>query len=242
MRLINNKRKIYFLLNSLTEFDFKRLLPLYFPSRTYSIYVGTEIPKKPEEFTLIIPINYRKIIKDPSNFSNFVIFHSSDLPRGRGWAPIANTILTNQDMYTLTGFQPNTKIDDGKIVSKISMPMSKSYTATLLRKWDMELTMISVRIIADKMPNNLLSIEQVTNDATFYERRSPVLNEIFIDAPLSESLNLLRAAENQHPCYARIYGTTFKISLDLIDKLEFPENTKINLVGLKQELVIKDYF
>ena len=211
------------------------------PSTHFRIRVGTEIPKNPTKFSIIVPWSYRSQIQHTERYKNLVIFHSSDLPRGRGWAPLANLFLKNIPEYTLTGFLPNSKIDDGDIIIKITFPMETIYTATILRKWDAQLTIIATRILLDKLKNDeFIGIKQEITRATYFEKRIPEMGELNLNSSIVEQINLLRSAEHDHPSYIVYEGEKFKIVIDPFEPPKFPENIKVNFPKSAEEFDLRE--
>ena len=47
-----------------------------------------------------------------------MLSHPSNLPKGRGFSPIAWEILNNSDKLTFTLFETNEKVDDGETTIK----------------------------------------------------------------------------------------------------------------------------
>jgi methionyl-tRNA formyltransferase len=204
--------------------------------------VGTEIPKDSVTYSLIVPINYRKFIENASNLDNLVIFHSSDLPKGRGWAPIAYTILENRKFFTITAFTPNEKIDDGNIVLKVSFEMQYGYTAKLLRLWDIEIMLICTRLLIEKFQNSpLRGITQPGDNATYNKRRYPEMGEIDPNTTLRDSFELLRSSEEGHPCFTIINGVKFKIFIEPEQIPAFPEHILVEIPALGEKFELNDY-
>ena len=107
------KQKIFFLVNDFSEFDFNEYLKKHLTH--VEITVGNSLPSNTDDFDLIILWSYRKIIKNIENKNNIILFHSTDLPKGKGWAPIYYSIFNNEKFFTISGITASNKVDSGKI-------------------------------------------------------------------------------------------------------------------------------
>lgn len=236
------RKKVFFLLNSLEEYNFDQYVRKYLPRSQFRILIGTELPKDSTKYSIIIPWSYRRQIQNTKNYKNLVIFHTSDLPQGRGWSPIANLFLNDSPMYTMTGFLPNRKIDDGDVILKLSFPMKSVYTATILRKWDEELSVVATRILLDKFDGNELSgKEQENSQATYFEKRNPEMGELNLNDSLLEDLNLLRSAEDEHPCFIFYQGDKFRVTIEPMDPPIFPQDIRVVFPKTGEQVQLKDY-
>lgn len=236
------RKKVFFLLNSLEEYNFDQYVRKYLPRSQFRILIGTELPKDSAKYSIIIPWSYRRQIQNTKSYKNLVIFHTSDLPQGRGWSPIANLILNDTPMYTMTGFLPNRKIDDGDVILKLSFPMKSSYTATILRKWDAELSIVATRILLDKFDGKELSgKEQEDSKATYFEKRNPEMGQLNLNISLLEDFNLLRSAEEDHPCFIFYKGDKFRVTIEPMDLPIFPQDIRVVFPKTGEQVQLKDY-
>ena len=92
-------KRLFILLNNITDFNFSSELETYLPN--YLVDIGTDMPISPNDYDLIVAWSYRKIIKKIPNPNNIIIFHSTDLPNGKGWAPIYNSIVNENKFFTI---------------------------------------------------------------------------------------------------------------------------------------------
>ncbi len=89
-----------------------------------------------DNYDLIYLLSYNKIISK-HNIEKFggriLVFHSSDLPYGRGWAPIYNAMIGSSTEHTITLCYAATKVDSGNILLKARLPIGVNYNASMLR-------------------------------------------------------------------------------------------------------------
>ena len=135
-------KKIFFVVNNIKEFEFENLITKYLPK--VDIKIGKLLPKNVKKYDLIILWNYKKIIKDLPKENNVILFHSSDLPKGKGWAPIYYSIISKQKYFIISGIIANEKVDAGDIIVKARFKIQVNYTAGFLRKLDNEISIILI--------------------------------------------------------------------------------------------------
>tara|TARA_Y100001970_G_scaffold292364_1_gene433401 strand:- start:5404 stop:6081 length:678 start_codon:yes stop_codon:yes gene_type:complete len=217
--------KIFFLINSLKEFNFNEEIKNYLSN--YSVTVGESLPRNIKEYELIVIWNFRKIINNIPDNRNIMIFHSSELPDGKGWAPIYHNIARGLKFHTVSGILANEKVDSGDIVVMAKFPLKDTYTATLVRKWDKEICILLVKKVLEHFENRVISGKKQKGEGTFYPKREPSDNYIPFDSRISDVINHLRACEEQHPAHFFYKNTKYIVSIKPEKEPEFPKNLKI---------------
>ena len=144
------KKNICILLNDISEYDFEDLLNSYLTEDKYDVCVTDRLPKNFQSFDLIIPWSYQKIIKNLNQSNNIVIIHSSELPFGRGWAPIYYSIKEGQLNYVISCIFATDEVDRGDIIVRASFPILPEYNATFLRKVDREVSFLLIKKMAKR--------------------------------------------------------------------------------------------
>ena len=193
--------RICILLNNFDEFNFGELLYRYLPIDRFDVEVAVNFPDDPTQFQLIIPWNYRRIIKQAERSGNVVIIHSSDLPEGRGWAPIFHAFQEEKPEYVISAIFAASEVDAGDIIVRARFQINHDYTAPFIRKLDEELSLVLVAKILEQWPEgNLIGIKQI-GGGTYRNRRDIKDNEIDISKNLKTLLPLLRGVENNQPAF-----------------------------------------
>jgi len=219
------KKKIFFLVNNLEEFCSYDLLKKYLYD--VSITVGETFPEHPEDYDLVILWNYKKIIHGLNGISNIILFHASDLPKGKGWAPIYYTIVNKEEYYTITGLFAANEVDSGDIIVKARFKMKDNYTATILRQWDNDISLILIKKILEKFKDKPLKGMKQTGNETYFKRRYRDDNEISLDERLKEIVDKLRASEPQHPAFFFYNGYKYFIFIQPEFEPKFPDDLEI---------------
>lgn len=223
-------KKLYILVNKLSEFSSFQYVEEYLNDVLVSI--GESFPQNNDEYDLILLWNYKNIIRELGSKSNVVVFHSSDLPRGKGWAPIYYTIANKEEYYTVTGILANEQVDAGNILVKARFKMKDNYTADQLRDWDNRIMLMLSRELIHKQTAGGFGGMPQEGAETFYKRRKPEDNEVNTDETLGSMLNHLRACELQHPAFFWFNNTKYFIYICPEIKSEFPTDLEIEFYGL----------
>ena len=193
--------RICILLNNLDEFNFGELLYRYLPIDRFDVEFAVNFPYDPSQFQLIIPWNYRKIIEQSEQYNNVVVMHSSDLPDGRGWAPIYYAFSEGKEWYVMSAIFAANEVDTGDIIMRARFQIEDGYTAHFIRKLDNELTlMLIVKILQQWPEGNIVGMKQV-GVGSYRKRRHPKDNEIDVNNTLVKLIPNLRGIESTGPAF-----------------------------------------
>jgi len=218
-------KKILFVVNSIEEFDFNHLLKKYLSN--VNIFIGEDLPDDPKSFTFIVLWSYRKLVKIDKSHNNIILFHSSDLPEGKGWAPIYNTVVSEKEYFYITGILANEKVDSGDILVKARFRMKNNYTADYIREWDKEISILLLQKVLENFQGKKLKGLKQEGLSSYYPRRNPEQNEISISSTIGSIFNHLRACEHRHPAFFFINDTKFLVFIKPEEEPTFPVDLEI---------------
>jgi methionyl-tRNA formyltransferase len=217
--------KIYFLLNCLSEFKAGNYFDKYLPSCQLSM--GVNLPDNPKDYELVVPWNYKKIIQG-YKCNNIVIFHSSDLPKGKGWAPIFNAFANKLEEYVISAILLDENVDAGDVICKAKFKIKNNYTAEFIRQVDEEITMIMIAKILEKFKGiKLTGIKQDKTKESYYKRRYPKDNKLDINTELRNLIPMLKGCEKKHPSFFEYNGDEFIVSIKPKIQPSFPKDLEI---------------
>lgn len=218
-------KKVFFLLNKISEFNFANLVDKYLSDCTVAI--GEDLPDDTEGYDLIVLWSYRKILSNVADRKNIILFHSSDLPEGKGWAPIYNTIEKGKEYYVISGIFAGREVDSGDIIVKARFRMKDNYTAEYIREWDKEISVRLIREILTRFDKKEIKGMKQVGVKSFYPRRRPEDNEISLDAKVGDVVDKLRACEKNHPAFFVYRNTKYKILIEPWEAPQFPEDIQV---------------
>jgi methionyl-tRNA formyltransferase len=224
--------RLFFVLNSLDDFDFGPLLDKYLPTR--DVHVGCTPPASTGDYRLVVLWNNRKIVANLPERNNFILFHSSDLPAGKGWAPIYYVLAEGNSHYTISGILASPQVDSGDLIVKARFPILPNYTATDLRKFDAEISMMLLAKILEKFEGeDIVGIPQ-SGSPTYRKRRCPEDNVFDIERPFRELIPHFRACEPAHPAVFDWEGVRYRMEISCTVDAEFPPHIEIDWGNFRQ--------
>ncbi len=168
---------------------------------------------------ILIILSYTKLInsKDLKKSDLNLVVHESNLPVGKGWTPLFWQILRGQTKIVTTLFEPNLKIDDGKIIMKKIFNYEKDlvYEEIKVRQFNNAVYLIN-KFITKYEKNKSISYYKPNSKikSSFYKKRYPKMSKIDLKKNLESQINLLRISDNKsYPCFFYFNGKKFFLKL-----------------------------
>ena len=154
-------------------------------------------------------ISKEGLLKNTSN----IVCHPSDLPKGKGFSPIAWEILDGSNEITFTLFEANEDVDDGDIYYKETVLLKGDELNDDLRKIQASTTFKLIYKYISRLPENK-SYSQKGSE-TFYSKRTPQDSELDINKTIDDQFNLLRIVDNErYPAFFIKNGQKYKIKIE----------------------------
>ena len=205
--------RICILLNDLDEFNFGKLLNRYLPKHMFEVQMLSSFPDNPSLFELIVPWNYQRIIKNAEAYGNIVVIHSSELPEGRGWAPIYYTFSEERVEYVMSVILAANEVDAGNVIMRARFNLEAEYTAPYIRELDNELSMVLIAKIMNQWPDGDFTAVRQTGRGSYHARRYPCDNEVDLTKTLGAILPHLRGVEQSSPAFFVYKGIKYIIEI-----------------------------
>jgi len=149
-------------------------------------------------YDIVFILGYHKIIEEQYlklNKHNIVI-HESDLPKGKGWAPLFWQILEGKNKIVFSMFEASSGIDDGDIYMKKNLILNGKELNQELRAKQALLTIEMCLEFINNYEKYKLPINQSGNE-TFYKKRQAQDSQLDISKSIEEQFNLLRIVDNK---------------------------------------------
>lgn len=154
------------------------------------------------EFEVVFILSYFEIIKHQflQMHQHNIVVHASDLPKGRGWAPLFWQILEGKSIIPIVLFEANEKADDGEIYLKDTIVYEgHELNAEIREKQALKTIEMCLKFLNSY--DKLQPIMQ-TGVPTYYSKRTPLDSELDINRSIEEQFNLLRIVSNEeYPAY-----------------------------------------
>ena len=123
-----------------------------------------------------------------------MVVHSSDLPKGKGFAPIQWQILEGKNKIYISLFEAVEKYDSGRIFEKDYVLLKGTELYDEIRKVQAVAIFKIIRRFLRKYPN--VSSKKQKGKSTFFRRRTKKDSELNINMKLKKLINQLRIGNN----------------------------------------------
>ena len=145
---------------------------------------------------------------------SFVLFHSSDLPMGRGWAPIYHTIANGLPLVQ-SMLIASEGADKGPLLAKARYPLIGVELEEEVREIDDMMTLVLIdKVLPSYLRGELQPLPQVGENATWWSRRRPSDSEVSLNLPLHQMMDHLRALPSSAPPFFEWKGRRFNLRLE----------------------------
>lgn len=148
-------------------------------------------------YDVLFILGYHRIIGEEylkPNKHNIVI-HESDLPKGKGWAPLFWQIIEGKNDIIFSMFEASNGIDNGDIYMKKTLNLSGAELNKELREKQAILTIQMCLEFINNYEQYKFPIHQFGVES-FYRKRGAKDSELDILKTINEQFNLLRTVDN----------------------------------------------
>jgi methionyl-tRNA formyltransferase len=178
--------------------------------------IGTDASEITPDLDLVYLLSYDRILDTRERArveGRIVLFHSSDLPHGRGWAPIYHAIASGAERHTISLCYAGSKVDTGNILAKARLPIRPNYTAPMLRSVGQRaiarmIARYSDRIARTKPPGCPQAVE-----GTYSPRRTPDDARIDTAAPFDKAILHMLASEPPNLAFFEFRQSRFRVQI-----------------------------
>ena len=169
-----------------------------------------------ENFDIVFILSYHRIIDTQylAKHKHNIVIHASDLPQGKGWAPMFWQILEGKNEIPFTMFEASEGVDDGKVYMKKVLNFTGFELNTELRQ---KQALFIQEMCLDFLKNyDAYKIPCAQEgESTFYPKRSCKDSELDIHKSLYEQFNLLRIVDNEaYPAFFEINGHRYILKIE----------------------------
>jgi len=208
--------KITFLIDKNNDWIEKKIKNLFKNNNKYFFKIEKNF-KKIIKQDIVFILNYTKILPKSfleNNHLNLVV-HASDLPKGKGFAPIQWQILKNKNKIPICLVIANEKFDSGGIIDKRYFYLKGHELNDEIRDIQAKETVKTVKNFLKKYPN--FKIKQQIGRSTFFRRRFRSDSELNINSNLKKNFNLLRVVDNKkYPAFFKYKNNKYIIKISKI--------------------------
>jgi len=168
-----------------------------------------------DELDVLFLLSYHKLVpKSILNKNRYnLVVHESDLPKGKGWAPLFWQVLEGQDVIKFSLFEATSEVDAGKIYLQDQLRLTGFELNGELRDKQGKLTCKMCKSFISKINLSPTGIAQ-EGDESFYRKRTPEDSQLDINKTIAEQFNLLRIVDNDsYPAFFEIDGHRYFLKI-----------------------------
>lgn len=183
-------------------YSYKNQFIREFESLGHNVKVYNDHKKLSKKYDVVFLLSYFQIVKKnflKKNKHNIVI-HESDLPNGKGWAPLFWQIIKGRNVITFTTFEANEKVDSGNYYFKDKLKLCGDELYDEIR----ELQALKRLECCKKIVFNLEKLKPLKQNgkSTYFRRRNKEDSKLNINKSIKSQINLLRSVDNiNFPAY-----------------------------------------
>ena len=142
-------------------------------------------------------------------YKHVLVLHESDLPKGRGWSPVAWQILDGKDTIRVTLLEAVDNIDAGDIWAQedVYIPNHALADEISTRIWAAKRRLMEKALFTPITPKKQEGL------ATYYSRRTPLDSRLDPNKTIVEQFNLLRICEPRFPAFFDLNGFRYQVTV-----------------------------
>lgn len=150
-----------------------------------------------EKFDILFILSYHKILDKESLSKNKhnIVIHSSNLPKGKGFAPLFYQVLEGKKEIIFTLFEANESADNGEFYIKEKLVLNGLELYNELR--DKQAKLVCKMALRFVKNIDKLKAKKQKGKESFYKRRYPKDSELDINKSIKSQFNLLRICSNK---------------------------------------------
>jgi len=171
-----------------------------------------------DQYDILFILSYHKIIQKKFLIAKHnVVIHASDLPQGKGWAPMFWQILENNNDIVFSMFEASDSIDNGDVYMKKTLSLTGYELNNELRDKQAKFIIDMCNEFIDNYKRYSIPTAQIGVE-TFYKKRSAKDSELDINKTINEQFNLLRIVDNDnYPAFFYKDGQKYILKIEKVD-------------------------
>lgn len=164
---------------------------------------------------ILFIVNYTKVLSDSflqKNRLNLVI-HASDLPKDRGFAPVANQVMRGKNQIYISLIEANEKVDTGCIFLKQKFYLKGTDLYDEIRN---KTAIAMIKIINSFLKQYPLKINSKfqKGKSNFNKKRTDKDNKLNINKSIKKQFHILRLSNNENfPAYFYNQGEKYILKI-----------------------------
>ena len=170
-----------------------------------------------DSYNIVFILSYHTIIEKEylKLHKHNIVIHESDLPKGKGWAPMFWQILEGKNEIVFSMFEASDGIDNGDIYMKKTLTLTGFELHDELREKQAIQTIDMCIEFINNYEKYKIPTKQ-TGKETFYKKRNPKDSKLDINKSIKEQFNLLRIVDNEnYPAFFELDRNRYVLKIEL---------------------------
>ena len=144
-----------------------------------------------------------------------IVIHESDLPKGRGWAPLLWQVIEGANEIPAVAFEAIEEMDAGPIYARTTITLDGTELHDELRLKQAQATRDLVFECVEKYQREQLTPLPQSGQPTYYHKRTPQDSRVDPDQTLRSQFDLLRTVNNREfPAYFDLRGHRYILRIE----------------------------
>ncbi len=199
---MKNKFNITFLLDKKNDWIESYIKKKFLKKSKNYVFKISKNYKKIKKQNVVFILNYTKILPKKflkQNYLNLVV-HGSDLPKGKGFAPIQWQILKNKNKIVFSLIEAVERVDSGSIIQKSNLIFKGHELNDEIRKMQALSTINIIKSFLKKYPK--FKKNRQLGKSSYFKRRNERDSKLNINKSIKSNFNLLRVVDNdKYPAF-----------------------------------------
>lgn len=148
--------------------------------------------------------------RDRALFDRCYVLHESDLPKGRGWSPLAWQVIRGRKEIKVSLIEMVDKIDSGPICAQSLINLEGHELWDEIHERAAE---VKIDLIRRALYGRLYSLAQ-RGRSSYYSRRSPEDSRINPGKSIESQFDAIRIADPRFPPFFDLRGHRYRIRIE----------------------------
>lgn len=184
---------------------------------TSIVYEPDEVPQGELLFilgcTFILPSEI--LLRNTHN----LVVHESELPKGRGWTPIAWLVEGGSNRIPLTMIEAEKRVDAGPVYLRREVALEGHELVNEIRALVIREMMEMCKHFVERYPEIVSTARDQEGEATYFPRRTLESSRLNPHMTIAEQFDKLRIVDNQdYPAFFDFRGQTYTLKIEKAER------------------------
>jgi methionyl-tRNA formyltransferase len=186
-----------------------KFLTIWCIARGYELYTSPDQLNGGEALFLVSCTHYiKKQLRDL--YGHVWVIHESDLPKGRGWSPLAWQILEGRNEIVVSILEAEESIDSGGILRKEVLKLEGHELAEEIQE---KLFRVKAKLMDYALKNPDEPLVEQQGPLSHYPKRVPEDSRLNPKLSIADQFDLLRICEPRFPAFFEFRGHKYEVTI-----------------------------